>query len=243
MDVAVVVDGSRQIQADEFAGVQQLLSSVVEQLAVSPQPRRADNLARVALVQQRGAPYDQVRAGAQPAVLEFGLQTFQNRSLMTQHVVQRMHQQGGVLALGAALEFALKEVLMKTPRPRRRKVMLIVVGDENVSWDQDKLYQIAQQAKCQGVALFVVTVGDRYNRKQVEELASLPIQQHLIHVGRLRAEEQDYARRFIRVFLSALNSKKTGRTPSSFCRSVCSQLPTANNAFTRESVTLVSHEK
>ncbi|XP_075993570.1 collagen alpha-6(VI) chain [Genypterus blacodes] len=223
VDLVLVVDGSRQVQADEYAGLQQLLSSVVEQLAVSPQPRRPDNLARVALVQQKGTLFDPNQPSPPPATLEFGLQTFQTHTLMTQHLVQTMHQQGGVLALGQALEFALKEVLMKVPRPRKRRVMLVVVGDESVSRDQDKLNQIALQAKCQGVALFVVTVGNRYNRKQVEELASLPVQQHLIHLGPLRADEQGYAQRFIRVFLSALN-KGLNVYPHASLKKTCDKL-------------------
>ncbi|XP_035529054.1 collagen alpha-6(VI) chain-like [Morone saxatilis] len=66
LDLVMVVDSSREVQADEYAGAQQLLGSVVEQLAVSPQPRRAGNQARVAVVQQ---------SGTQAAKVEFGLQT------------------------------------------------------------------------------------------------------------------------------------------------------------------------
>ncbi|XP_034721930.1 collagen alpha-6(VI) chain-like, partial [Etheostoma cragini] len=51
VDLVLVLDGSREMQADEYAGARQLLGSVVQHLAVSPNPRRADNQARVALVQ------------------------------------------------------------------------------------------------------------------------------------------------------------------------------------------------
>ncbi len=198
VDLAMVVDSSREMQADEYAGVQQLLGSVVEQLAVSPQPRRAGNQARVAVVQQ---------SGTQAIKSEFGLQTYQTHDLMRRHLIQNMRQQGGSSALGQTLEFTLREVLLKAGQPRRRRAILTVVGTQTAYEDRAKLHYISQKAKCEGVALFVVTVGERYDRKEVEELASLPVQQHLIHVSRLKAEEQGYAQRFFRVFLSALNSE------------------------------------
>ena len=169
-------------------------------VAVSSQPRRSRAQARVAVVQQSGTQ-------------EFTLQTHQNHDQMRRHLIHKMQQQGGSSALGQTLEFALNQVLLKASLPRKRRALLMVVGTQTAHEDQEKLRYISQKAKCEGVALFVVTVGDRYNRKEVEELASFPIQQHLIHAGSLKAEEQGYAQRFFRVFLTALNSKTS---PSRF---------------------------
>ncbi|XP_036930513.1 collagen alpha-6(VI) chain isoform X4 [Acanthopagrus latus] len=196
MDLVLVVDSSREVKADEYVGAQQLLGSVVEQLAVSSQPRRAGNQARVAVVQQ---------SGTQVTKPEFGLQTYQNRDLMKTHLIQTMRQQGGSSALGHTLEFTLKEVLMKASQPRRRRAILTVVGTQTAYEDRARLRYFSQKLKCEGVAMFVVTVSERFNRTQVEELASLPVDQHLIHLSRLKAEEQGYAQRFFRVFLSALD--------------------------------------
>ncbi|KAM4600729.1 collagen alpha-6(VI) chain-like isoform 2-T2 [Polymixia lowei] len=223
VDLAVVVDSSREINTDQYTGVQQLLGSVVEQLAVSPQPRRADNRARVALVQQSGSLHAQAPEAQQAAKLEFGLHTYQDHSLMKRHLVQNMQQQGGSLALGQTLDYTLREVLLKASRPRKRKALLAVVGSDTTYWDRAKLHYISQQAKCQGVALFVVTVGERYNRTQVEELASLPVEQHLIHVDQLKAEEQGYAQRFFRTFLSVLNRGMNTYPPVSL-KLTCDQL-------------------
>ncbi|XP_041843639.1 collagen alpha-6(VI) chain-like isoform X2 [Melanotaenia boesemani] len=215
VDLAMVLDGSREMQADEYAGAQQLLSSVVEHLALSPQPQRASNRARVALVQQ---------GAVQAPKLEFGLQTYQNQKLMRRHLVQNMQQQGGSSVLGQTLDYTLKEVLLKAGQPGRRKVLLAVVATQTASRrDQARLSYVSQKAKCDGVALFVVTVGDRYNRTQVEELAGLPVQQHLIHVSRLVADEQGYVQRFFRVFLSAL-SKGMNTYPPVSLRRTCDQL-------------------
>uniref|UniRef100_A0A671X2H5 VWFA domain-containing protein n=1 Tax=Sparus aurata TaxID=8175 RepID=A0A671X2H5_SPAAU len=189
LDLVLVVDSSREVKADEYVGAQQLLGSVVEQLAVSSQPRRAGNQARVAVVQQ---------SGTQVTKPEFGLQTYQNHDLMRTHLLQNMRQQGGSSALGHTLEFTLKEVLMKASLPRRRKAVLTVVGTQTAYEDRARLHYFSQKLKCEGVAMFVVTVGERFNRTQVEELASLPVDQHLIHLSGLKAEEQGYAQRFFR---------------------------------------------
>ncbi|XP_022625733.1 collagen alpha-4(VI) chain-like, partial [Seriola dumerili] len=210
----MVVDSSREMQADEYAGMQQLLGSVVEQLVVSPQPRRVDNQARVAVVQQSGTRAPKV---------EFGFQTYQDHNTMRRHLIQNMRQQGGSSALGQTLEFTLREVLLKASQPRRRRVLMVVVGTETAYTDRGMLKYISQKAKCEGVALFVVAVGDRYIRTQVEELASPPVQQHLIHVGRLKADEQGYAQRFFRVFLSALNKGMNTYPPPSL-KLTCGQL-------------------
>ncbi|KAG8010914.1 Collagen alpha-6(VI) chain [Nibea albiflora] len=213
LDLVMVVDSSREVQADEYAGAQQLLGSVVEQLAVSPQPRRAGSQARVAVVQQ---------SGTQVSKSEFGLQAYQNHNRMKTHLI-KMQQQGGSSALGQTLEFTLREVLLKAAQPRRRKAVLTVVGTQTAYEDRAKLHYISQKAKCEGVAMFVVTVGDRYDRTQVEELASLPLQQHLIHVSKLKTDEQAYAQRFFRVFLSALN-KGLNSYPPPALKQTCDQL-------------------
>ncbi|XP_070692202.1 collagen alpha-6(VI) chain [Pempheris klunzingeri] len=213
LDLVMVADGSREVPADEFAGVQQLLSSVVEQLAVSPQPRGAGSTARVAVVQQSGTKVTEA---------EFGLQAYQTAELMKRQI-HNMRQRGGSSALGHSLDFALREVLLKAGQPRRRRAVLAVVGTRTAYEDRARLRYISQKAKCEGVAMFVVTVGDRYNRTEVEELASPPVQQHLIHVSRLKADEQGYTQRFFRVFLSALSKGVNSYPPPSVQRT-CGQL-------------------
>lgn len=226
MDLVMVVDGSREVQADEYAGAQQLLGSVVEQLAISPQPRRPGNQARVAVVQQ----------GAVTLKPEFGLQTFQSQEPMRRHLIQHMQQHGGSSALGHALEFSLYQVLLRTGQARKRKALLVVVGSRTSYEDRAKLHYISQKAKCEGVALFVATVGNRYNRTEVEQLASFPIQQHLIHLGHLRADEQGYARRFFRCWVNTLSSESALLASPSFAsKHLFSGFNFSRRSFQRES--------
>ncbi|XP_043972363.1 collagen alpha-6(VI) chain isoform X1 [Gambusia affinis] len=201
LDLALVLDGSREVQADQFAGAQQLLVSVVEQLAVSAQPRRPGAQARVAALQGDR--------------LEFGPQTYQDRDGMKTHL-RTARQQSGSSALDRMLDVALKEALpQQAGQPRRKRALLAVVAAQTARRDGAALRRAALRARCDGVAVFVVAVGGRYDRTQVEELAGLPVRQHLVHVGRLQAEERGYVLRFFRVFLSALNKGLIGSPPAS----------------------------
>ncbi|KAI9520281.1 hypothetical protein NQZ68_020181 [Dissostichus eleginoides] len=211
VDLVLVLDSSREVQADEYAGMQQLLGSVVEQLAVSPTPRRAGSGARVALVQQSSFRAPKV---------EFGFGTFQTSAQMKRHLMN-MTQQGGSSALGFTLDLALTELLLKAAQPRRRRVVLTLVGTSTALQDRAQLSYVSQKAQCEGVAQFVVTVGERYDRRQVEEVAGGPLLQHLIHLDRLKAEEQSYTQRFFRVFLSALSKGVIKYSPPSL---TCSEL-------------------
>ncbi|KAK5621476.1 hypothetical protein CRENBAI_005060 [Crenichthys baileyi] len=214
VDLVMVLDGSREMQADEYVGAKQLLGSVLEQLTVSPQPRRPGNQARVAVVQQ---------SETQTAKVEFNLQTYQNQDLMKTHLMQKMQQQSGSSILGQTLDFTLNQVLLKAGQARKRRALLTVVATQTAYRDRAKLHYISLKAKCEGVAMFVVAVGDRYNQTQVEELAGRPVHQHLIHVSQLKAEEQGYIQRFFRVFLSVLNKGINSYPPASL-RESCEEL-------------------
>ena len=211
MDLALMVDGSSQVRSDLYLGLQELLASVVEQVAISPNPSLPDGRARVALVQQSGLLQAQAPTrGRQAAKLEFGLQTFDRMADMRSHVLEKMVQQGGPPALGHALDFTLREVLLSASSPRKHRVLLVAVGAETPGWDQAKLRLAALKAKCQGVAVLVLSLGASYSQAQVEELASTPLKHHLISLGGLGPEEQGYAQRFITTFLSVLRGKSPG---------------------------------
>ena len=218
MDLVLVVDGSRRVRSDHYAGLRELLASVVEQLAVSPQPRRADGRARVALVQQSGSLHPQSGSlhPQQAARLEFGLQTFQSQSQMKHHLLEETVQQGGASALGHALDYALREVLLRASSPRKHRVLLVAVGAETPAGDLARLRRAAQEASCAGVVVLVVAVGRQYSQAQVEELASGPLKQHLLCLDGMGPEEQGHAQRFITAYLSMLRGKpqsQPGITP------------------------------
>lgn len=207
MDLAVLVDGSRSVQADQYAGVKELLGSVVEQIAVSSQPSRADNQARVALYQQISGSYAPTE-GQIPVQQEFDFMMHQDSSSMKSHIFQSMQQLGGSSGLGYALEWIVTKRLLTATKPRKSKMVLAIVGGETSYWDRARLEFASRLARCQGVVVFTLTVGDSFNNTQVEELASLPLEQHLVHLGEVKHPEQDYAKRFIHTFLTFVKSKE-----------------------------------
>ncbi|KAK6326962.1 hypothetical protein J4Q44_G00026070 [Coregonus suidteri] len=212
MDLTLVVDGSREIRADQYAGVQELLGSVVKQVAWSPKPGVADGRARVALLQTSGSLLPQTSL-TQAVKVEFDLQKYHHHIGLETHL-RNMQQQGGVSSLGQTLEYALTEVFLKATRPRKSRVVLAVVGAETADWDQAKLAYISQKAKCKGVSLFVITVGNLYNSTQVEELASTPSEQHLLHLWHVKEWERGYAQRFFRAFLRVLSKGMNSYPPA-----------------------------
>lgn len=204
VDLAVLVDGSRSILADEYEGVKQVLSTVLDELEVSQQPSKVDRLARVALYQQSSS----YREAQGPIKQIFNFQQFHDRDLMKQSIYQNLHQTGGSSMLDLAIEFIIMQGLLTVPKPRKNKMVLLIIGDQTEHYDFAKLESISKIAKCQGVVLFILTVGDQFNSTQVEELASFPTDQHIVHLGHVKQGEQEYAQRFLNTFLHILNSKQ-----------------------------------
>ncbi|KAF4087948.1 hypothetical protein AMELA_G00076820 [Ameiurus melas] len=177
VDLALLVDGSRSIQADQYERVKQVLGTVVDQLVVSRQPSKADRQARVALYQQSSS-YREAQA---PVKQIFSFQQFQDRNQMKQSIFENLQQTGGYSRLGHAMEFIIMQDLLTVSKPRKNKMVLLIVGGETEYSDRAKLDFISMKAKCHGVVLFTLLVGDRFNSTQVEELASFPTEQHIVH--------------------------------------------------------------
>ncbi|XP_017333399.1 collagen alpha-6(VI) chain isoform X2 [Ictalurus punctatus] len=219
VDLALLVDGSRSIQADQYEGVKQMLGTMLDQLVVSRQPSKADRQARVALYQQSSS-YREAQA---PVKQIFTFQQFQDHNLMKQSIFKNLQQTGGYSRLGHAMEFVIMQGLLTVSRPRKYKMVLLIVGGETEYSDIAKLDFISMKAKCQGVVLFTLIVGDRFNSTQVDELASFPTEQHIVHLGHVKQGEQEYTRRFIRTFLHIL-SRDMNTYPAPMLRKQCESL-------------------
>ncbi|KAK2854621.1 hypothetical protein Q7C36_006490 [Tachysurus vachellii] len=218
MDVALLVDGSRSIQADQYEGVKQVLGAVLDQFVVSDQPSKADRQARVALYQQSSS-YSEAQASVKQI---FNFQQFHDRNLMKQSIFENLQQTGGYSRLGHAIEHVIMQGLLTVSRPRKNKMLLLIVGGEAEYLDREKLDFISMKAKCQGVVLFTLTVGNHFNSTQVEELASIPTEQHIVHLGHVKQGEQEYTRRFIRTFLHILK-RDMNTYPAPLLKKQCEQ--------------------
>nr|XP_055066680.1 collagen alpha-6(VI) chain [Misgurnus anguillicaudatus] len=216
LDLAVLVDGSRSILADQYEGVKEVLGNVLDQIVVSGQPSKADGQARVAVYQQ-SSTYSEGQSGVK---VIFSFQKFQDRNLMKRSINQELTQTGGSSSLGLAVEYAIMQGVLSAPKGRKNKMVLVIVGEETSYQDRVKLDFISKLAKCKGVVVFTLTVGDHFNNTQVEELASYPLEQHIIHLGHLKHGEQDYTQRFIRTFFHIL-SKNVNSYPPPSLKSQC----------------------
>ncbi|MBN3325894.1 CO6A6 protein, partial [Atractosteus spatula] len=206
LDLALVVDSSRNVRTDQYDGVKELLSSILDQLVISSQPGTSDRGARVALVQHSTLNYPP-RRGQAPVRTEFDLLKFKSRNLMKRHISESMQQLGGSSSTGHAVEWAINNLLLKAVRPRKAKAVFAFVGGETSYWDRARLGYVARRAMCQGVAVLVFSVGSDYNDTQVEDLASVPLEQHMVHLGQAKFGEIEFAQRFARAFFRILSSK------------------------------------
>ncbi|XP_064200281.1 collagen alpha-6(VI) chain-like isoform X2 [Anguilla rostrata] len=223
IDLALVVDSSRNMQADQYGDIKQLLGTVLDQIVVSTQPGGPNKKARVALVQHSTSSYPP-REGQVPVKVEFDLLGYKDRNKMKTHIFQAMQQIGGASGLGHAIEWTIQNIMLKAANPRTTMMVLAIIGGETSHWDTAKLHTIAQQAKCRGVVVFILTVGDELNYAQVEELASFPLEQHIVHLGHMKHGEQEYAQRFLRSFLHMLR-RGINTYPTATLKKQCENVP------------------
>ncbi|XP_039592174.1 collagen alpha-6(VI) chain-like isoform X1 [Polypterus senegalus] len=212
MDLTFVVDGSRNIQTDEYEGIKELLGAVLDDIIVSDQARPSSAGARIAVVQHSPLSHAP-RQGQSPVTLEFDLEQYRNRNMMKRHISEKMRQVGGSSGVGYAIDWVMKNIMNKS-RPRSLKVIFAIVGGETSEWDREKLLESALVAKCQGVAMFVLIVGREFSSSQIKDLASDPLSQHVVYLGRVQLPEIEYAERFSQAFFSLLNSGLTRYPPA-----------------------------
>lgn len=207
LDLSLLLDGSHTVQADNYVSVKELLASVLEETKVSERPLSSDKQARVALYQASPFYHPEARPGVDgPAQREFDFTSYNNNDDMRKHLLEDVHQLGGMASLGHAVEWVIKQGSV-APNPRKNKMVLAMVGGKTSELDRAKLDQVSRAAKCQGVGVFVLTTGHNFDKDQVEELASSPLDQHILHLGDVRPAEREYARRFLQALLGNLKSK------------------------------------
>ncbi|XP_048008437.1 collagen alpha-6(VI) chain isoform X1 [Megalobrama amblycephala] len=215
MDLAVIVDGSRSILADEYEGVKEVLGSVLDQIVVSNRPSGVDRQARVAVYQQ-SSTYSEAQSAVK---VIFGFQQFTDRSLMKRSIYQDLKQTGGSSRLGLAMEYAVMQGILTAPKARKNKMVLAIIGEQTTSQDRAKLELISRMAKCEGVVFFTLMVGGHISVTQAEKLVSYPLEQHIIHLGHLKHGEQEYTQRFMRTFFHILSKNMNSYPhPSLRCR-------------------------
>ncbi|XP_075403318.1 collagen alpha-4(VI) chain-like [Tenrec ecaudatus] len=216
VDVAFLVDGSQGTSADVYRAALNLVAAVLDDLEVAAQPAVSSHGARAALVVHT-TPGFRPGGGHPPVTESFHLTSHGHRAPM-QRLVQEAagHPPQGAPALGHALEWTLEKVLLAAPLPRRARVLYAIVAGETSSWDQAKLRTWSLEAKCKGVALFVLALGPGVGPLELAELdgvASPPSEQHLLRLEGFSDQEVAYARRFTQAFFNLLTSETNQYPP------------------------------
>ncbi|KAM9187606.1 collagen alpha-4(VI) chain-like [Dugong dugon] len=216
VDVAFVVDGSHDAGADVYHAALSLVAAALDDLEVATQPGASRRGARVALVTHT-TPGFRPGGGRPPVTESFHLTSYGHRTQMQRLVGEAAGRPPqGAPALGHALEWTLEKVILAAPLPRRAQVLFAIVASETSSWDREKLRTLSLEAKCKGVALFVLALGPGVGSLELAELdsvASSPSEQHLLRLEGVSDQDMAYARRFTRAFFNLLNSETNQHPP------------------------------
>lgn len=206
MDAAFLLDGSRNVGHAEFEDIRSFLGTLLDHFEITPEPETSITGDRVALLSH--APADFLpNTPRSPVRTEFNLTTYSSKHLMKRHVEQSVQQLNGEAFIGHALRWTLDNVFLTTPNLRRNKVIFVISAGENSYLDGETLKKESLRAKCQGYALFVLSLGPSWNDKELEDLASHPLDHHLIQLGRIHKPEHRYGVKFVKSFINSIRRK------------------------------------
>ncbi|XP_069814429.1 collagen alpha-4(VI) chain-like [Dendropsophus ebraccatus] len=204
MDIVFILDSSRTVRSDDFLRAKDFVSTMLDHLAVSPQPKASGTGVRVALIQQAKPNFIPNR-NVSPVKEEFGLDSYNDRNIMKRHIEEAVTQLEGPSAMGYSIQWAIENIFRKTSNARRHKVIFTVLSSRTSSWDREKLKEISKKAKCEKFTLFVLAFGKDINHSELSELSSLPQDQHALHLLTLSRSELLYAEKFSHTFINLLN--------------------------------------
>uniref|UniRef100_A0A8C9BGF7 Collagen alpha-5(VI) chain n=1 Tax=Phocoena sinus TaxID=42100 RepID=A0A8C9BGF7_PHOSS len=195
MDVAFLLDNSRNITSDEFKDVKALVSSILDNFDIASDPVTSDSGDRIALLSY--SPWDGRKKDA--VKTEFEFTTYDNQALMKRHIQTYLQQLNGESTIGRALLWTVEYLFPGTPKLRKHRVIFVVSAGRNHE-KKEFLKKMALRAKCQGYGIFVISLGSTH-KEDMEELASHPLDHHLIQLGRIHKPNLDYVVKFLKPFV------------------------------------------
>ncbi|KAM4705117.1 collagen alpha-6(VI) chain-like [Rhinophrynus dorsalis] len=210
MDVAFLLDSSYNVRDEEFDAAKRLISTVIDNFDIASQPK-SDIGDRVALVSNT-RDFTQV-SQASPHI-EFDLSTYKRNNQLKKHIKEKVSLQKGPPATGFTLQWTIDNIMSKSPNLRKHKVIIIILSGETSQWDKQTLSEAALNVKCQGYAIFVLSVGKAYNDTELMELASIPLEHHLLQLGRIHKPDLGYAVGFLQLFLNSVRRELYQQLPT-----------------------------
>nr|DBA24890.1 TPA: hypothetical protein GDO54_012487 [Pyxicephalus adspersus] len=214
IDIAFLLDSSYNMMQDNFAEAKRFISTIVDRLNVSG---TGDRVALVSNV----PPNFQQNSDASPHV-EFDLSTYDNNIVLKKHLLNVRHLQGPPV-LGFTLQWTIENIMSKVSNARKHKAIVLILAGETSTWDKQTLTEASLYAKCQGHALFVLFTGKTYNDTKLMNLPSIPVDHHLLQVGRIHKPEFGYAVGFLHSFFNSIR-RSINKYPPPELKSKCSTI-------------------
>ncbi|XP_007935007.2 collagen alpha-5(VI) chain [Orycteropus afer afer] len=239
MDVAFLIDASHRIGHAEFQEVKAFITSVLEYFHIAPDPLTSILGDRVAVLTYSPLGY-MPNTKECPVNLEFDLITYDSIYQMKHHLQNSLQQLNGDVFIGHALQWTIDNVFVGIPNLRRNKVIFIISAGDTNPLDKEVLMNISLRAKCQGYAIFVFSFGPIYNDKELEELASHPLDHHLVQLGRIHKPNLDYIIKFVKPFIHSIR-RAINKYPPADLRAKCVNItsPNPDNVGTEYTVFLL----
>ncbi|NWT39174.1 CO6A6 protein, partial [Chroicocephalus maculipennis] len=206
VDAAFILDSSQEMSGAEFEQVKDFMSKAITAFNISSDPKTSVVGDRIAVV-SHALPGFKAGTGKRPVKKEFDFVTYSSKDRIRRHIEESLQQLNGEAAVGYAMQWTISNIFSAAPNPRPLKVIIIISAGKTSQWDKGMLKKISMQAKCRGYALFAISLGKSYDRNELEELASTPLEQHLVQLGRIHKPELDYVMRFLKPFIRFLRSK------------------------------------
>ncbi|XP_016298713.1 collagen alpha-6(VI) chain-like [Sinocyclocheilus anshuiensis] len=194
LDMSVLLDGSDNLNTQQYVNTKELLLSLLDRIGVSSEPSRADGKTRVSVYQQSSV------YGSSYISEEFSFTTFKDRNIMKRHITNTVKQVGGTSHPEFALERLITNIILKAERPRSKRMVMAVFGEDS-EHSKAQLDYLSRLCKCQNVVMFILMAGQRFDWTQMEELTSSPLEQHLVFL-----DDRDYGTRFAYAFLHMLHN-------------------------------------
>lgn len=201
MDVAFLLDNSRNVASDEFKDMKALVSSMLDNFEIASDPIVSDSGDRIALLSY--SPWDRRKKNV--VKTEFEFTTYNSQALMKRYIETNLRQLNGEATIGHALLWVVENLFPATPKLRKYRVIFVVSAGENRE-RKEFLKKMALRAKCQGYVIFVISLG-LTSEEDMEELASHPLDHHLIQLGRIHKPNLDYVVKFLKPFVYSVRRK------------------------------------
>ncbi|KAM3821045.1 collagen alpha-6(VI) chain-like [Vipera latastei] len=206
MDAAFILENSRKISNTGFEELKHFLSRSLDNFDISANPKTSLIGDRIAVVSHAPSNF-QFQRQELPVKIEFDLVTYENKRQMKRHIEKFVQKLNGEVALGHALDWTINNIFLEGPNQREKKAIFVISVGETSHWDKEVLRDAALRAKCEGYAVFVLSIGPEYDYIELMELASLPLEHHMVQLGRIHKAELEYAVKFLKPLIHLLKSK------------------------------------